>query len=312
MIPVQRLGHLTLETDDIEKSVAYYVNVNGLVVVDKTANTVHLASRIGQLSITLVKSDRNDCTRISFEVPPDADFDAIGKVLADEGISSEVRSDPFPGTPGALVFRDPKGTEIELFSAWSFLCDTQNVAGIGPNKLGHVAFYVPDIQSIVAFYQRVLGFRVSDWLGDFFVFMRCNADHHAVNFFSASRAALHHFAFELRDFPHIQQGCETLALARLPLTWGPMRHGPGNNLAVYHRNPEGHIIEYYCELDQMKNEALGYFEPRPWHTDRPQRPKVWEPGKWISGWGVPPTKEQTKGISDELLTSRISASTVRG
>jgi hypothetical protein len=38
----------------------------------------------------------------------------------------------------------------------------------------------------------------------------------------------------------------------------------------------------------MKNEELGYFEPRPWHVDRPQRPKVWEPGEWTSGWGLPP------------------------
>lgn len=312
MIPVQRLGHLTLETDDIEKSIAYYVDVNGLVVVARTAESAHLASRIGQLSITLVRSDHNGCRRISFEVPPDADFAVLQKALAEEGIASEIRTDPFPGTPNALVFRDPNETVIELFNNWTFLSDTRAVAGIGPNKLGHVAFYVSDIQKLVAFYQKVLGFRVSDWLGDFFVFMRCNPDHHSVNFFSANRAALHHFAFELRDFTHIQQSCETLALARIPLTWGPMRHGPGNNLAAYHRNPEGHIIEYYCELDQLKNEALGYFEPRPWHTDKPQRPKVWEPGKWISGWGVPPTKEHLRGINDELLASRTSASTVRG
>ena len=37
---------------------------------------------------------------------------------------------------------------------------------------------------------------------------------------------------------------------------------------------------------QMKDEALGYYEPRPWHEDRPQRPKDWlghnaPRNKWI-------------------------------
>ena len=210
------------------------------------------------------------------------------KTLSAEGIASEIRSDPFPGTPKCLVFTDPKGTVIELFSSWSYVSPNQNVAGIGPLKVGHIAFFTPDVQGLCDFYQRVLGFRVSDWLGDFFVFMRCNPDHHSLNFFRGDNAKLHHIAFELKDTVHLMESCERLAQVRIPLGWGPLRHGPGHNLATYHRNPDDHVVEYYCELDQMKNEELGYFEPRPWHVDRPQRPKVWEPGVWGSGWGLPP------------------------
>ena len=241
-----------------------------------------------------MQSDRADCSRISFEVPQASDFGEIAKFLTSEGIKSDVRSDPFPGTPKALSFVDPKGTTIELFNEWKPAAGRQNVAGIGPLKVGHVAFFVPDVQKIVDFYQRVLGFRVSDWIGDFFVFMRCNSDHHSVNFFKGDSAHIHHMAFELKDFAHIQQSCEALALRRIPLTWGPMRHGPGHNIATYHRNADDHVIEHYCELDQMKCEALGYFEPRPWHTDMPQRPKVWQPGKWHSGWGLPMTPDHTR------------------
>ena len=55
--------------------------------------------------------------------------------------------------------------------------------------------------------------------------------------------------------------------------WGPVRHGPGHNVATYHRNPEEQTIELFIELDLMKDEELGYFDPRPWHRDTPQRPK---------------------------------------
>ncbi|MFZ1097519.1 MAG: hypothetical protein WAN75_51275, partial [Xanthobacteraceae bacterium] len=49
------------------------------------------------------------------------------------------------------------------------------VAGL---QLGHVAFFAPDPESISTFYQHVLQFRVSEWIDDFFVFMRCGPDHH--------------------------------------------------------------------------------------------------------------------------------------
>jgi hypothetical protein len=50
------------------------------------------------------------------------------------------------------------------------------------------------------------------------------------------------------------------------------------------------VVEFFCELDQMKDEELGYFEPRPWHRDTPQRPKRWTPGK-TSIWGPTPEED---------------------
>ncbi len=288
MIKAQRLGHATFDTPDLRKQIDYFVDVNGLVCVEQSATTAHLASKLGQLTVTLRKADRAHCTSLSMEVPPDSDFGDMARALAAEGVASEVRSDPFPGSPKALVFTDPSGTTIELFSQWSFIDANRNVAGVGPLKLGHVAMFITNFDASLDFYQRVLGFRISDWIGDQFVFMRCNPDHHTVNFFRSETTRVHHMAFELKDFAHVQQGCETLSMHRIPLGWGPLRQGAGHNIAAYHRSPDDHVVEYFCELDQMKNEDLGYFEPRPWHSDRPQRPKVWTPRTWVDGWGTPP------------------------
>jgi hypothetical protein len=54
-----------------------------------------------------------------------------------------------------------------------------------------------------------------------------------------------------------------------------VRHGPGHNVAIYHRDPDGHLVEMFYDLDCMVDEELGYYDPRPWHRHRPQRPKVW-------------------------------------
>ena len=77
-----------------------------------------------------------------------------------------------------MTFEDPKGTGIEVFAEQTPISKNQPVAGIGPIKLGHLAFCVDDPKQFADFYSRVLGFRVSDWIQDWFVFMRCGPDHH--------------------------------------------------------------------------------------------------------------------------------------
>ena len=81
----------------------------------------------------------------------------------------------------------------------------------------------------------------------------------------------------------------SLGSKNIQLAWGPGRHGPGHNIYTYHRNPDDQIIELFTELDKMLDEKLGYFDPRPWHRDRPQKPKVWDQARDI--WGTPPTPD---------------------
>jgi hypothetical protein len=50
-------------------------------------------------------------------------------------------------------------------------------------------------------------------------------------------------------------------------------------------NPDRVRVEIFAEMDQMKDESLGYFDPRPWHGDQPQRPKVWGSETLRNYWG---------------------------
>jgi catechol 2,3-dioxygenase-like lactoylglutathione lyase family enzyme len=291
MIKARRIGHAAFETPDLARAIEYYTRVNGLVLTSQERNRAFLATKVGQLVLELTQADTGRCTKLSFEVAPHSDFDGISRHLTREGIRSDIRSDPLPGTSKSLTFQDPKGTTIELFADWQYLGAHHQVVGVGPLKLGHVAFIVHDAKAIADFYQKVLGFRVSDWVEDFFVFMRCGPDHHTINFLSGETVRMHHIAFEVKDFAQIQTACELFGERDIPIIWGPLRHGPGHNVSTYHRNPDDQVVEFYTELDQMKDEELGYFEPRPWHHDLPQRPKVWSRNKPPTVWGPPPTED---------------------
>ncbi len=288
MIRPRRVGHATFETPDLDKAIDYYTGVAGLVLSAKEKDRAFLASKTGLLTIALEQGREENLKRISFEVVPNADFGELAKALAADGVKSEMRNDSVPGIGKVLAFNDPKGTTIELFSEWSYLGSHHQVIGVGLLKLGHIAYTVNDPQAIADFYCRVLGFRLSDWIEDFFVFLRCNPDHHTVNFIRGPKQKMHHIAFELKDFAHLQDACELLALRKMPINWGPVRHGPGHNVAIYHRNADDQNVEFYIELDQMKDEELGYFDPRPWHHDTPQRPKVWDRKIAPNLWGPLP------------------------
>ncbi len=284
MIKVSKIAHITLETPDLERQLEYYRQVIGLSLVARDETTAYLATVTGELAVVLKQGAAARCASLAFQVAPGTDLAATARALAAEGIQTQTRQDSQPGIGQVVSFVDLNGTAIELFADQT-LVGVKGAGGIGPFKLGHVAFIVDDPVATSDFYQRMLGFRVSDWVETFFVFMRCGPDHHTVNFLKAEGRRMHHFAFELRDAAHLTQSCDVLGREKLDIMWGPVRHGPGHNIATYHQNPDRLIIELYAELDRMSNEDLGHFDPKPWHRDLPQRPKTWVGRERRDVWG---------------------------
>jgi len=285
MIQVRRLGHATLTTPDLERGIDYYTEIVGLRLTDRSQRRAVLATGQGLEAIVLEPGAPNALARLSFQIAPGSDLAHVARELSATGIKAERRSGISPGIREALVFVDPKGTLIEIFSEYEFAAEDPSPAAIVPLKLGHVAYRVSDVQEVVRFYTDLLGFRVSDWRDDTFAFLRCGPDHHSVNFVFDQTPQLHHIAFEVKDWAEIQRAAEWLAKNGIHLVWGPGRHIIGHNIAIYHRDADKVRVEFFTEMDQMKDEALGYFDPRPWHQDRPQRPKVWGSDTLRNYWG---------------------------
>jgi hypothetical protein len=78
-----------------------------------------------------------------------------------------------------------------------------------------------------------------------------------------------------------------LARRDVPLTWGPGRHGPGNNLFVMFDDPDGRHVELSCEMERFWDDLADYAEP-PRRWGRTQRT--------VNLWGpVPPWRGDTTG-----------------
>ena len=300
MLDVLKLGHAEFEVRDLERSADFYKNVIGLTETGRDGQTVYLSAAVDHHTIVLRGGASRPCIRkIAFQIAP-ADTSDVETYLRGHGLATEVRTASQPGINQVVRTQNPDGVAIELYSEFQPSSHPYSFTGINPLKLSHVASLSTDIKRIVRFYRDVLGFRFSDSMHEFFYFLRCGADHHTINMVTGDYAGLQHFAFELADVSHLTRACDVLAREKVELLWGPLRHGCGHNLAMYHFDPDGLIIEHCAELDRMSNEGLGYFDPRPYHEDRPQYPKAWDPKAAIRVWGrFPPPELFNTGVSVE-------------
>ena len=240
---------------DVERQIDYYVNIFGLTLTEREKDRAFLSTRLGQQVVVLEQGQHARCTKLAFEAAPDEDLAAVQKSLRSNGIIASRKSGYTPAVSDVLNFVDPKGTEIEIFTHSSSVAADPTPAGICVLKLGHLAFNVADIQKVVAFYRDVLGFRVSDWRADFFVFMRCGPDHHTVNFAShGDHVKMHHIAFEVKDWAEIQRACDFLGKHNYHLVAGPQPASSATSF--HHRNQDGQIMELYCELIRSRTKAM--------------------------------------------------------
>lgn len=289
-VRVARLGYVSFATPDVARLTEHYTKILGFAVVDESPQQVFLTTGPDHHCVVIDKAEAVDArSTVGYEIHES--LDDAERRLKEAGLVGERRTDIGPGTPDVLVLEEPAtGASLHFYTE-------QTGSGVAPtfdqrpSKLGHVAAFTPSTEKMRSFYESALGFRWSDTIGDFFVFLRCNADHHAANFMqSDTLSGLHHIAYEARDLVHLQTMIDNLARHGVRLFWGPGRHAVGHNIFTYHLDPDGHKIELFTQLDVMLDEEKGYFEPRPWHEYFPMRPTTWEADAIaMNVWGpVPP------------------------
>ena len=179
--------------------------------------------------------------RLAFQVAPGSDLGELSARLSKAGLKSETRSDITPGIAQAIVFTDPKGTSVEIFSDYTFAKDDGTDAGIMPRKLGHVAFHTPDVAGTVKFYLRRAR-RSRCRTGAAISSPSCVAAATTTPS-TCCKPTMPTFITspsKLRDEAEINRACDFLARKDIKLFWGPIRHLIGHNIAIYHKNSRRH------------------------------------------------------------------------
>ncbi|MFC4736092.1 VOC family protein [Bacillus daqingensis] len=285
MLNVFKLGYVEFNVQDLQAMKTYYESIVGFRLTDERNGSAYFSSSTDHHNIILKEGAESGISKFGFQYTAEGDIHDVKNHLQSLEIEAELLHDPAPGVKEALQFKDPDGYTVELYPTMD-LAEERGFQkeGIRPNKVGHLSIRVSDAKKQVAFYEK-LGFYNTDWIEDFFGFMTCNRDHHVLNFFTSEKKGMHHLALELRNYSHLVETLDFMRLNGVHLEWGPSRHGAGHNIACYHYDPEGNLIELFTDGDVFIKE-LGIFDPRPWHRDFPQKPKVWSTEECLSLWGV--------------------------
>ena len=245
-LKILRIGFLGLNCTSHTKTRDYYTNVMGLPVVADTGRETYLGCGFGSHALSLHDAEQAGFRHLGLQIAGNGPLDDALASLRADGVEAAIKPCSLHGVGDAIEIVDPDGNRLFLYRDEATSASHFPVQGIAPQKLGHVAFWVGDAKRSERFYADTLGFRTSDWIENVFVFMRCNTDHHTVNFLSSPRPGLFHLAFELRDASDLIRSCDVLGKEKMRIDWGPGRHGPGHNLYTYHRDPEGNIVELFA------------------------------------------------------------------
>ena len=122
MIKPRRVGHATFETTGYREA-DRLLDRGGRAGAGRAREEARVPRLQDRPAVDRSSSrpTATHCTRLSFEVAPDSDFDALAKELAKDGIKSELRNDSIPGMGKVLTFKDNKDTSIDLFTEWKYL-----------------------------------------------------------------------------------------------------------------------------------------------------------------------------------------------
>jgi catechol 2,3-dioxygenase len=150
---------------------------------------------------------------------------------------------------GAFSVTDPDGRRIVFGNSRE---ETQT-AGL-PGRLQHFVCATQRLSDMLEFY-RGLGMVESDRVleGDELsaVFLRSDPEHHSFAAFRAPDSRPDHHCYETTGWLDIRDWADRMGRLRIPLWWGPGRHGPGNNLFFMIEDPDGHKVEFSAELELM-------------------------------------------------------------
>lgn len=281
---ISRASHVALTSRDLGASRAFYEGALGFVVSAEDADALYLRGleERSHHSVVLLKADDapGTCRRIGLRVPSDEDLMRAESYFKSKGRPTQWVQRPHQGL--TLHVNDSIGTPLELCCMMDEvplkLQQFHDYRRASPMRLDHFQVVAQDVEQAALFYAEI-GFRLTEYTATdgadelWGVWLARKGNPHDVVFSNGRGPRLHHFAFtvpETRDIIHVCDAAGSLGFAHC-LERGPGRHGIGNALFVYFRDPDGHRIELFIGHYQ----AIDAHTPLRWDLSDTRRSQLW-------------------------------------
>jgi catechol 2,3-dioxygenase-like lactoylglutathione lyase family enzyme len=278
--PISGLRSVDVTVRDLSAATAFYTEVWGLRIAERTGDSVFLrATGTDPHILALHAGDASTIRSMTFRVAPGGDIAELCATLIANGATllHDVRDADDHGGGRIAAVRDPQGRTIRLVQ------DDRLVAPLPsepdrPERLAHVNFNSDDVDRDARFFTDAMGFVLTD-RSKMMAFVRTNDDHHSIVIAEAPVNTLNHIAFQMPTWEGVMRAAGRMVDGQFPIGWGPGRHGPGDNVFTYFVDPFGFVIEYTSEVLQV-DDGYRVGGPGDW---------TWAPGR-SDQWGIAPPK----------------------
>ena len=259
MARVTDIRYVGYGVTDLEAERRFYVDTWGLRPAGEKDGMVHLAAQ-GHDELYVVRlrsSPVQQVDIIALAAATRADVDELHEQVVGAGCAVVFAPRDLTTLGGGYGFRffSPDGMPFEISAEvergvarplvrWDAI----------PEKISHIVLHSPQHKAAVDFFVEVLGFRLSDWLGDFIGFLRCNEWHHRIAILPGP-PCLNHVAYDVQSVDDMMRGISRLKKDNHDIQWGPGRHTAGNNTFSYFTTPGGFVVEYTSELERVDDET---------------------------------------------------------
>ncbi|WP_300117405.1 VOC family protein [Sphingobium sp.] len=294
MTRVTEIRYVGYAMPDVQAERAFYADQWKLVEAGEKDGMVHFAADGGEEGyvVRLREAEEKRIDVIALAADSRADVDTLHQKVAASGCKIIFSPKDLYTLGGGYGFRffSPDGLPFEVSSDVDPRTARELARWEGvPQKISHIVLHSPDHKALVQWFCDVLGFKVSDWLGDFMCFLRCNAAHHRLAILPGP-PSLNHVAYDMLSVDDMMVGVNRLKQQGTDIRWGPGRHTAGNNTFSYFTTPAGFAVEYTSELEQVDFDA----HEAKVHVPGPKVMDQW--GIGVGGPQTMPHPEADKGL----------------
>lgn len=283
--PITHIRHFDIAVPDFEKQIEFYKNHWGLTVQHDDGDVVYFAAEGSpeQYVTRVRRSAEKRLDLVSFGAADRESVDTLAQNLSASGVQLVSEPDSVQTLGGGYGFRffDLEGRTIEVSTEVEVrqhrrIEERESI----PVRLSHVVLNSNQPEAMRSWYEKHLGFRLSDTLahphaGDLFYFMRCSTQHHSMAIARGPHASLQHASFEMRGLDEYMRGSGRMIRAGYRKIWGPGRHAAGDNTFTYFVDPNGNTMEMTTELEMIDEDS---WHPHIFDVSEPETSDQWGTG----------------------------------
>lgn len=254
---IRQIGVLTFSAPDPGAAAADLRHALGLRPKSGNADVVQVSSNSRRCEVAYIRGEEAGVVSVGLEAADAAAVDEALRRVQSEKLEVLRDKPRLDGVERSFTFRTPFGPVFEVHTPVpreEGPLYRYNPARLA--RLDHCTMRASDPQGFHDLVTKILGLRLSDRTENFSNAWYRAGDgyHHALS--AGVGSGLHHYGFAARSIVDVADIADGLASEGRRLLWGLGRHGPGNNIFSYYRDPLGCIVEVSTSMERVDADEL--------------------------------------------------------